>query len=221
MNLHKYGIKVPRDLAHTEKLDQESGNTLWQDTHGKEMFNVSIALEILGNGKKTLVGWTKTSEHLIWNLNMDFTRKARWVKDGHQTPNLKQSNYTGVMTWDSIRIFLTYVPLNELQGTVVQNAYLQAPIPEKHYVVCNDNSGIKNREHVALINRALYRGKRTGHDYWIHVHSYMKKIGFTSCQGDPDVWMVASKKYDGSEYWEYFLLCIDDCLVISPKGRGS
>ena len=25
--LHKYGLKVPRDLAHAEQLDQENGNT--------------------------------------------------------------------------------------------------------------------------------------------------------------------------------------------------
>ena len=49
----------------------------------------------------------------------------------------------------------------------------------------------------------------------------MKEIGFTSCQGDPDVWMRECTKDDGSDCWEYFLLYTDDCLVISPKGRGE
>jgi hypothetical protein len=25
--------------------------------------------------------------HLIWDVKMDFTRKARWVLDGNKTPN--------------------------------------------------------------------------------------------------------------------------------------
>ena len=48
----------------------------------------------------------------------------------------------------------------------------------------------------------------------------MNEVGSTSCQGDPDVWMRPSKKYDGTDVWEYFLLYTDNCLVISPKGRG-
>ena len=88
-NLHKYIIEVPRDLAHAEQLDTENGNRLWQDAHNKEMHNVSVAFEILDNGIKVPVGWTKTPGHLIWDLKMDFTRKARWVKDGHRTPDPK------------------------------------------------------------------------------------------------------------------------------------
>ena len=94
-----------------------TGNGLWQDAHNKEMFNVSVAFEILENGKPAPVGWTKTSGHLIWDLKMDFTRKARWVKDGHRTPDPKQSNYAGVVARDSIRIALTYAALNELEVT--------------------------------------------------------------------------------------------------------
>ena len=68
---------------------------------------------------------------------MDFTRKARWVKDGHRTPDPKRSNYAGVVARDIIRIALTYAALNELEVTAanVRNAYLQTPSSEKHYIV--------------------------------------------------------------------------------------
>ena len=33
--------------------------------------------------------------------------------------------------------------------------------------------------------------------------------------------MRPSKKSDGTEVWEYFLLHTDDYLVISPKGKGG
>ena len=113
-NSHKYGIEVPRNKQHAEQLDTENGNRLWLDAHDKEMYNVSVAFEILENGIKAPVGWTKTSGHLIWDLKMDFTRKARWVKDRHRTQGPKQSNYAGVVARDSIWIALTYAALNEL-----------------------------------------------------------------------------------------------------------
>ena len=97
-NSHKYGIKVPRDEAHAYEIDAKNGNTLWQNAHKKEMCNVSVAFEILEYGQKALVGWKKTSGHLIWDIKMDFTRKARWVKDGHRTPDPKRSDYAGVVT---------------------------------------------------------------------------------------------------------------------------
>ena len=39
---------------------------------------------------------------------MDFTRKARWVKDGHETLEPEQPNFTGVVSSESVRIALTY-----------------------------------------------------------------------------------------------------------------
>ena len=61
-------------------------------------------------------------------------------------------------------------------------------IREAH-IICNDDFGIENRGKIALIRRALYGGKLVGHDYWIHMRACMKEIGFTSCQGDPDIWL--------------------------------
>ena len=66
-NTHKYGIKVLRDKVHAYELDAKNGNTLWQDAHEKEMYNVSVAFEILEHGQKAPVGWKKTSGHLIWD----------------------------------------------------------------------------------------------------------------------------------------------------------
>ena len=32
-NSHKYGIEVPKDIAHAEELDAKNGNRQWQDAH--------------------------------------------------------------------------------------------------------------------------------------------------------------------------------------------
>ena len=95
-------------------------------TLAKEMHNVSTAFELLEQGAKAPPGWKPSSGHIIFDIKMDFTRKARWVKDGHKTPEPSTSNYSGVVSRDSVRIALTYADLNDLDVTAadIQNAYL-------------------------------------------------------------------------------------------------
>ena len=81
----------------------------------------------------------------------------------------------------------------------------------------NNDFGIEIRGKVAWIRRTLYGGNMAGHDYWVHMRACMKEIGFTSCQGDPDVWMRLLKKDNDTDVWEYFLLYTGNYLVISPK----
>ena len=58
-----------------------------------------------------------------------------------------------------------------------------------------------------------------GRDFWIHIRSCMNFLGFKSSQGDPEVWMWEAIKSDGTQYWEYVLLYLDDCLVVSGNGE--
>jgi hypothetical protein len=83
---HKYGIEIPRNIREAIALDKTNGNSLWADALNKEMGNVGIAFEILGPNEKAPAGWLRSSGHIIFDVKMDFTRKARWVKDGHRTP---------------------------------------------------------------------------------------------------------------------------------------
>ena len=98
------------------------------------MHNVSVDFEILPTGAPVTVGWKNSHGHLIWYVNMDFAQNACWVKDGHRTPDPKESNYSGVVSIDIVRISLTYADLNDVDVTAddIQNAYFQAPYYEKH-----------------------------------------------------------------------------------------
>jgi len=104
-------------------------------------------------------------------VKMDVTRKARWVKDGHKTPNSTTSSFAGVVSQDSICIALTHAAL--LGFPVIEanicNAYLQAPSSEKHFIICGPEFGIENEGRVALIWRALYGGKVASRDFWHHL----------------------------------------------------
>ena len=71
-----------------------------------------------------------------------------------------------------------------------------------------------------MIVRALYGGKLAGRYFWIHIHTCMYKLGFTSCIADPDVWMRRSKRGYETAYYEYVLLYVDECLVISDGAEN-
>ena len=180
-----------------------------------------MAFEILPQGKLAPPGRRKSSGHLVFDVKMDFTRKARWVKDGHRTPDPDQSTFLGVVSCDSVCIALTYAALNEIpvNAADIQNAYLQAPSSEKHFIICGDEFGLEHNGKVALIRRALYGGKSSGSDFWKHLRSCMEHLNFSPCKADSEVWMRPAIKADGSEYWEYVLLYVDDVLCISKNGQ--
>ena len=217
---HKYGIEVPRTIEEAKRIDAQNNNRFWQNAIDKEMANVKVAFEILENGKSAPPGWVKSSGHLVFDVKMDFTRKARWVKDGHKTSDPEQSTYAGVVSRESVRIALTYAALNDIGVTAcdIKNAYLQAPSSERHYIVCVYEFGIENVGKVALIRRALYGGKSSGADFWRHLRTCMQHLGFVSCKADGDIWMRPTQKENGQDYWEYVLLYVDDALCISERG---
>jgi hypothetical protein len=82
---------------------------------------------------------------MIFDINIDFTNKARWVLDGLQTPNVEGSTYAGVVSRESVRIAFTYAALNGLGicAADIQNAYLQAPSSQKDYTICGPKFGLE------------------------------------------------------------------------------
>ena len=110
------------------------------------------AFEILGPGMKAPPGWHKASGHLIFDVKMDVTHKACWVKDGHKTPDFATSSFAGVLTHSA----LLGLPV---LGADIRTAYLQAPSMEKHFIFCGPEFGIENEGRISLIHRALYGGK--------------------------------------------------------------
>jgi hypothetical protein len=41
------------------------------------MTEVGVAFEVLPEGKDAPPGWNNVTGHLVWDVKMDFTRKAR------------------------------------------------------------------------------------------------------------------------------------------------
>ena len=66
------------------------------------MTNIGIALSVLYEVEKALVGWIKASGHLVFDVKMNFTRKSRWVKDSYSTPDPATSAYAGLVSCESV-----------------------------------------------------------------------------------------------------------------------
>jgi hypothetical protein len=96
---HKNGIELPTSQPHSQDIDKKNGNTFWKDALAKEMTEVGIAFEVLDEGVGAPIGFSKVTGHLVWDVKMNFTRKARWVLDdqGKLTRGLHYSMWTPVL----------------------------------------------------------------------------------------------------------------------------
>ena len=220
-NTHKCGIEIPRDVEDAHRIDRKNGDTFWRDAIAKEMCNVGVAFEALEEGAAAPAGWSKVTGHIVFDVKMDFTRKARWVLDGHKTPDIVGSTCAGVVSRESVRIAFTYAALNGLDifAADIRNAHLQAPSSQKNCVTCGPEFGLENVGKVALVHGALCGGKSAGKDFRNHLRSCMHFLHFQSCPADPDVWMRPALKSDGSTCCECVLICTDDALVISENAE--
>ena len=80
-------MEVPTSVKKAYRLDQKNNNTLWRDAIKKEMTNVAVDFHILDHGEEDPAGYEHTNCNLIFDIKMDFRRKARVVSRGH-TKNL-------------------------------------------------------------------------------------------------------------------------------------
>jgi hypothetical protein len=95
---HKFGIQVPKTWDEAVKLDEENGNTLWQDAIRKEMNNVRIAFKVLNGEEAIPPTYQEIRCHMIFDVNMeDFRREAWFVAGGHTTDAPHVMTYASVV----------------------------------------------------------------------------------------------------------------------------
>ena len=171
---------------------------------------------------KVPIGWKHIDCHMVFDVKLDLTRKARFVAGGHQTDPPKESVYSSVVSKDSVRIAFTLAALNDLDilSADVQNAYLNAPTKEKVYTTAGLEFGASKVGQPVLIVRALYGLKSSGARWHEHMAKTLREAGFESSKADPDVWMRKATKPDGFQYYEYVLCYVDDVLATSANPHG-
>jgi hypothetical protein len=88
---HKFGIRLPHSVQQASlQIDEETGTDLWHRVIEREMRNVRPAFECWDEGTiedartgKRLVGYQEITCHMVFDIKMEFTRKARYVTGGN------------------------------------------------------------------------------------------------------------------------------------------
>jgi hypothetical protein len=179
------------------------------------MKDICIAFKILVNRQSAPIGYQKISCHMIFDIKMeDFCRKARLVPRGHQTNASATITYASVVSCEIVCIALLIAALNDLEVKIgnVLNTYITAPVTKKVWTVLGPEFG-SNAGKSAVIVRALYGLKSAGAAFHMHLASFMRQMGYTSCKADPDLWYKAETRPDDNfKYYAYILCYVDGIL---------
>jgi hypothetical protein len=224
---HKFGIRLPHTVDEALALDRQAGTDFWQKAIDKEIAKVKIAWEVRENlskedcrAGKALIGYTEITCHMIFDVKMDFSRKARFVAGGHLTEAPASITYSSVVSRDSVRLAFLIAALNDLDVMAcdVGNAYLNAPCREKVWFLGGGEAG-DDRGKVLVITRALYGLRSSGASWRSMLAETIRNLGFESTRADPDVWRRPATRSDGTKYYELLLVYVDDILAISTGPR--
>lgn len=222
---HKYGIRLPKSVDEALRFDEETGTDFWAQAIKKEMSKVRVALKVeedvpiedIRSGKaKEFIGFQEITCHMVFDIKMDFTRKARFVAGGHTTEAPASITYSSVVSRDSVKLAFLIAALNDLDvmSCDIGNAYLNAPCREKIWF----QGGAECGEHVGkviIIVRALYGLKSSGASWRSMFSASLESMGFKPTRVDPDVYIRKNHKADGVPYYEIVLVYVDDVLAVS------
>lgn len=218
---HKFGIRLPKSVAEALQLDQENNNTLWHDAIQKELKNVQTAFKFLSDDEPIPIGYNKIPCHMIFDIMMDFTRKAHFVASGHKIDPPNSLTYSSVVSRDSVRIAFLLAALNGLDilAADIGNAYINADVREQVYFIAGDEFRQNYKGRPVVIFKALYGLKTSGAAWRAHFAETLHSMGYIPCLADPDMWYLPQCKPNGTEYYAYILAYVDDILVIAycPK----
>jgi len=73
---HKFGIYVPKTVEEALEIDKKTSTTYWRDAIHKKMSNNRLAFQFLTDDEAVPVGYKWIQCHMIFDVKMDFTRKA-------------------------------------------------------------------------------------------------------------------------------------------------
>ena len=178
-----------------------------------------IGFKLIDEGEKPPPTYKEIICHIIFDINMeDFRRKARYVAGGHETVAPPTLAYASFVSLESVRIDLTLAALNDLEVKTsgIQNSYLTAPCSEKIWTTLGSKFGPDLAGKKAFVVRALYGIKSSGSSFKNHLAECKRNLGHSSCLADPYLlFKEETRPSDGAKYYAYFLLYVDDCLVIN------
>jgi Reverse transcriptase (RNA-dependent DNA polymerase) len=228
---HKFGIRLPKSVEEALEIDRTTNTDLWRKAINKEMARVKIAWkthdantpqEVREGKVPELKSFQEIGCHIVFDIKMDFTRKARFVAGGHTTEAPSSLTYSSVVSRDSVRIAFLVAALNDLDimSCDLENAYLNAPCREKIWfeggLECGEDKG-----KVCVIVRSLYGLKSAGAAFRATLAQLLQDLGYESSKADPDVWMREAVKPNDHKYYEMLFVYVDDILAVSHQAEEA
>ena len=213
----KFGILVPGTVEEALRLDAANNNTFWSDAIKKEMVNSRVAFELLEKGEPPPPGYKEIPCHLIFDIKLDLTRKARYVAGGHMTEVPSHMTYSSVVSRDTVRIGLLIAALNDLELLAgdIQNAFLSAPTKERIYFRAGEEWKADAGKVVKVV-RALYGLRSSALQFRNHLADTLgNSLGYKSSLANPDLWFKPMTSSSGFKYYAYILVYVDDILIIN------
>jgi hypothetical protein len=159
---------VREQLLPTLEINKATDTDFWRKAVNKEMAKVKIAWKTNGGvtpqqareGKAPeLIGFQGIGCHIIFDVKMNFTRKARFVAGGQTTTAPSSMTYSSVVSRGSIRLAFLIAALNDLDimSCDLENAYLNAPCREKigfeGRIECGEDYGQRVRKDPKLLSQ--------------------------------------------------------------------
>ena len=222
--IHNFGIRLPKTVAGALAIDDETGTDFWRKALGKEMNKVKVAWtaadgvspEQARTGKESsMIGYQEIRCHVIFDMKMDFTRKARFVAGGHTTDTPSSITYSSVVSRDSVQLAFLIAGLNDLDVLAgdVTNAYLNVKYRKKIWFKGGLDTG-EDRGKVLIVTRVLYGLKSSGAAWRADLATTLRELQLTSTQADPNVWIRSS----GTHY-DMVLVYVDDILIFGKNSK--
>jgi hypothetical protein len=228
---HKFGIRPPKSVEEALEIDRTTNTDFWRKAINKEMTRVKVAWathdghtprEVREGKAPNFVGFQEIGCHIVFDIKLDFSRKARFVAGGHTTTAPSSMTYSSVVSRDSIRLAFTIAALNgiDIMSCDLENAYLNAPCREKIWfeggIECGEDHG-----KVCVLVRSLYGLKSAGAAFRSSLAQVIQDLGYESSKADPDVWMRKAIRDDGHKYYEILFVYVDDILALSHKAKDA
>ena len=146
------------------------------------------------------------------------------VAGGHKHKNVPAfESYSSVASRETIRLIFLIAAMNNLSimAADIGNAYLNAPCKEKVHVTCGPELfGKENAGKTAVIVRALYGLKSAGASWRNHLSTMIKDVlKYKSCKADQDTYYKMKTRSDGTKYYSYLVVYVDDILSIDDNPK--
>ena len=127
----------------------------------------------------TFVGFQDIGCHLIFDVKMDFTRKARFVAGVHTMEAPSSIAHSSVVSRDIVRIKFTIADLKgfDVMSCNLENAYLNSMCREKIWFEGGTKCG-EDKGKVLIVVRALYGLKSAGSSWQAALKQVLKDLDF-------------------------------------------